>query len=100
MNEKIEEDNIVVFLRNESKKNPMIKRVILFGSRARGDETETSDYDFAFEVKDGKTWSQFALNISEKAPTLKKLDLIRLDEADDVLKRRIDEEGVIIYESQ
>lgn len=36
-----------VFIRAECVKEPLIEKVILFGSRARGDAVDVSDFDIA-----------------------------------------------------
>ncbi len=67
----------------------------MFGSRARGDFRERSDYDFAFEVPGiaQAEWSRFVLDAQENSPTLCGLDLVRLDEARGELKDKILLEG-------
>ncbi|MGK5082197.1 nucleotidyltransferase domain-containing protein [Bdellovibrionota bacterium FG-1] len=44
----------------------------MFGSRARGDHHERSDFDLAVEAPDigDEAWARFALELREKAPTL------------------------------
>lgn len=44
---KVNDDIVDDFLKRlESRFNGQVKKIILFGSRARGDSTEFSDYDF------------------------------------------------------
>ena len=80
---------------------PEIKKVVLFGSRARGDANERSDYDFAVYVDSMShgEWSRFVLEIKEKSPTLCGIDLVKMsDKVCGELVKKIDSEGVVIYE--
>ena len=58
-----------------AKKNG-IKKVILFGSRARGTHTERSDIDLAVVGGDAMN---FYYDLEEKAWTLLKFDVVNLD---------------------
>ena len=71
-------------------------RIMLFGSRARGDYRSRSDFDLALfgRVDLGKVHERL-----EEADTLLGIDVISFDEVDDErLKNKILEEGVVIYE--
>lgn len=73
-----------------------IQKVILFGSRARGDNRERSDIDIA--VQGGDTF-RFALDVEDKVPTLLFFDVVNLDEAvQPELLESIQKEGKILYE--
>lgn len=73
-----------------------IDKVILFGSRARGDYEKVSDIDLA--ITGGET-VKFALDVEENAPTLLKFDIINLDgSVRKELRSSIEKEGVTIYE--
>jgi predicted nucleotidyltransferase len=73
-----------------------LKKVILFGSRARGDNRERSDIDLA--VQGGDT-VRFALDVEEKAPTLLFFDVVNLDQpVQPELLESIKREGIILYE--
>lgn len=73
-----------------------IKKVILFGSRARGDFRETSDIDLATE---GGNHVRFALDIDDITSTLLKYDIINLDgSVQPDLRESIEREGIVIYE--
>ena len=52
-----------------------VDRVILFGSRARGDFRRTSDIDLAVE---GGDFVRFALDVDEETSTLLKFDIVDL----------------------
>ena len=73
-----------------------LKKVILFGSRARGDNRERSDIDLA--VQGGDT-VRFALDVEEKAPTLLFFDVVNLAQpVQPELLESIKREGIILYE--
>ncbi len=73
-----------------------IKKVILFGSRARGDNRERSDIDLA--VSGGKT-AEFVASLDDEVWTLLLFDVVNLDGAvQPALLENIDREGVVIYE--
>ena len=66
-----------------------IEKVILFGSRARGDFRRTTGGDFA----------RFALDVDEETSTLLEYDIVNLDrDMQDELRESIEKEGRILYE--
>ena len=74
-------------------------RVVLFGSRARGDNRQLSDYDIAVDADmTDAAWVRFATDIADGAPTLCGIDLVRFTAAKDGLKQRICEDGVVVHE--
>ena len=85
-------DNVI----NELKKyNP--KKIILFGSRARGDYRKNSDIDIAVDIN---------LSFREKRKLKEKIDLISgiysvdlifLDEVDENFKNKVLKEGKKLY---
>ena len=73
-----------------------IDKVILFGSRARGDYRRTSDIDLAVV---GGDFASFALDVDEETSTLLEYDIVDLDEPmQPELLESIQKEGKIIYE--
>lgn len=73
-----------------------ITKVLLFGSRARGDYKERSDIDLA--VIGGKV-ELFAITVDEETSTLLKYDVVNLDASiQEELLESIQKEGVVIYE--
>lgn len=77
-----------------AKKNG-IKKVILFGSRARGTHTERSDIDLAVVGGDAMN---FYYDLEEKAWTLLKFDVVNLDkDVSEKLQKEIERDGVVIY---
>jgi len=75
-----------------------IYRIVLYGSFARGEATQGSDIDLAFELSDVDQWSTILMYIQENAHTLRGLDLVCLKNASDNLKEKIQKEGVVIFE--
>ncbi len=72
-----------------------VKKVVLFGSRARGDYKRTSDIDLA--VFGGDT-ARFALDI-EDTSTLLEYDIVDMGrEPQEELQESIRREGMVIYE--
>lgn len=73
-----------------------IKKVVLFGSRARGTHSERSDIDIA--VSGGNT-AEFSLEIDEKAHTLLMFDVVDFDGyVSEELQKEIGRDGIVIYE--
>jgi predicted nucleotidyltransferase len=89
------------FLAKKASQYPAVKKVLVFGSRARGDARQRSDFDLAVLAPgmEHATWSRFALDIEDGIPTLCGVDLVLLDDRVAApLRARIEKEGVIIYE--
>ncbi|MBQ7265388.1 MAG: nucleotidyltransferase domain-containing protein [Firmicutes bacterium] len=73
-----------------------IKKVLLFGSRARGTNRETSDIDIAVS---GGDILNFYFDLEEKANTLLKFDVVDMDKnIEDGFKREIEKDSVVLYE--
>ena len=73
-----------------------VKKVILFGSRARGDYKRTSDIDLA--VLDGD-FARFSLDVDEETSTLLEYDIVDLNSSvQEALLQSIREEGKVLYE--
>ena len=73
-----------------------IEKLILFGSRARGDFRRTSDIDLAVS---GGDFARFALDVEEETSTLLRYDFVDLDRnIQEELLKSIEKEGVVIYE--
>lgn len=80
--------------------NPLIERVILFGSRARGDFRPRSDIDLAIHTIDATHSQQNIIesNIQEMMTPLK-IDVVFIDRlTKEGMLFNIQKEGVIIYE--
>lgn len=71
-------------------------KIIIYGSRARGDYTVTSDIDIAVERDNGKEF--FRCVIDEEVRTLLRLDIVDLNEVNEKVRDEIVQEGLLIYE--
>jgi len=75
------------------------EKIVLFGSRARGDHRPNSDFDLAFfQVKNNEDWDRFLVSHQEDPTTLYSLDLLRFDEVDEAYQKNILQEGIVLYE--
>lgn len=73
-----------------------LEKVILFGSRARGDYGRASDIDLAVC---GGNIARFALDVDEETSTPLKYDVVNLDgNVQEELRQRIGREGKVLYE--
>lgn len=95
----MEMDNVTRQITDISKKYK-IEKLVLFGSRARGDHSPVSDYDIAVFGKHLSTLDKayFCADVDE-VETLKKIDIVFVDDsATDALIKNITREGVILAE--
>lgn len=77
-------------------KMSFIDKVVLFGSRARGDNTERSDVDIAVY---GGNFDDFYWKIKESIHSLLTFDIVEVDtEISEELKSEIERDGIVIYE--
>ena len=73
-----------------------VRKVILFGSRARGLHTDRSDIDLAVT---GGCFEAFEMDIREKTHSLLMFDVVDLDAGvSEALKEEIERDGIVIYE--
>ena len=73
-----------------------VTKVVLFGSRARGSNTERSDVDIAVY---GGDFDEFYWDIKENVHSLLMFDVIDMDSViSEELKKEIERDGVVIYE--
>ena len=80
-----------------SKKYSKINKVILFGSRARGDNGDRSDIDLAIYCE--KSISDFIEDIENNTTTLLEFDFSDMKSVNDELFiEQVNKEGIIIYE--
>jgi predicted nucleotidyltransferase len=81
---------------------PGVQQVILYGSRARGTNSDLSDIDLAVTgVKDRREWTRICqLADVETSPvrTLLKIDLVRFEEVDPSVQQSIMKEGRVLFE--
>ncbi len=82
-----------------TKRCPSVEQIILFGSRARGDAAERSDFDIAVKCSglNARTWAQIVEAVDDIS-TLLRIDLIDLDKAPQTLRNNVHKEGVVIYD--
>lgn len=76
-----------------------IEKIVLFGSRARGDNKPTSDIDLAiFTLPEFKNKGRFTSEIDD-LDTLLKIDIVFINKnTEPKLLKNIKKEGVTIYE--
>ena len=83
--------DIVTFAKRYS-----VRKVILFGSRARGNNTERSDIDIAVY---GGDFDSFYWDIKENVHSLLIFDIVEADgDISEELRDEIVKDGVVIYE--
>lgn len=89
-NEKLEKEIIDLAIKHN------LKKVLLFGSRARGDYKKASDIDLAVS---GGNYSAFVMEVDEETSTLLEFDIVNLDgSVQSELLGEIQKEGKVIYE--
>lgn len=78
-----------------------IKKMVLFGSRARGDSHAHSDIDLAvWGIKDARAYLDFQEAVEEQVLTLLSFDIVDMDSisVSNALREEIDKDGVVLYE--
>jgi predicted nucleotidyltransferase len=74
------------------------EKLILFGSRARGDHRENSDFDIAVLGVDASAkWTEVNVSLLEKNFSLYPVDLVQLEKLGPDYQRNIQKEGKVIY---
>jgi predicted nucleotidyltransferase len=73
-----------------------VKRVILFGSRARGTASPRSDIDLAVEGDETVDWTNMWLEV-EDYPTLLEIDLVPMHQITGVFAQRVARDGKVLY---
>ncbi|AMJ40960.1 nucleotidyltransferase family protein [Anaerotignum propionicum] len=74
------------------------QKIVLFGSRARGDNHSRSDIDLAIYGMKDCNQSRFWSDVDD-LPTLLKFDLVFISETtDQELIKNIEKDGVLLYE--
>lgn len=75
-----------------------VKKIVLFGSRVRGDFVPRSDYDLCFFIDDVQNWPRVVTTLEENVDTLLKVDFVLFQELDQSFQDEIRKQGVVIYE--
>ncbi|WP_457597758.1 nucleotidyltransferase family protein [Hydrogenimonas sp.] len=76
------------------------RKVILFGSRAKGGETPRSDIDIAIDLTlDHRSARKIKEEVDELAG-IYSVDLLFLDKIDNAMRHTIEKEGVVLYEKE
>jgi predicted nucleotidyltransferase len=77
-----------------------VEKIVLFGSRARGDARERSDIDLAVFGPNitSREWQLILDYVEEEARTLLSVDLLRFENTPSDIRKSIEKEGVILYE--
>lgn len=97
-----DETGVISFIVEHAKSILDAKGVVLFGSRARGTHHARSDFDFALDFddespQDGR-WLEFVSYVDENAPTLNKIDLVRMDsDLSSAFKDEIRMTGAVLF---
>lgn len=74
------------------------EKIVLFGSRARGDHKERSDIDLAIYGMPKENHAHFWMDVDD-LPTLLQFDLVHVTEDTDAeLMKNIEKDGVTLYE--
>jgi predicted nucleotidyltransferase len=74
-------------------------RVILYGSRARGDNHELSDYDImVVGIRKKETKLDIREECDNNAPTLKQIDIVFSQDASPKLLQHVKRDGIVLYD--
>jgi predicted nucleotidyltransferase len=93
-------DPVLEFLAREARGLRSVEKVLLFGSRARGDAQDRSDYDIAVlaPAMSHADWAAWTDKLTATAPTLLALDLVLLTaDLSPKLRENITREGRVVY---
>ncbi len=81
-----------------AQKDLKLNKIYLFGSRARGDAREKSDFDLAFEANTTSIdWLNFCNKWDNEKESLHSFDLIWLNSVDKAFRDKILSEGVLLH---
>lgn len=76
------------------------RKVVLFGSRARGDHRPNSDFDIAFSnLGKPEMWTRFKAGAEEEPFTLYNTDLVIFEEMNSAYQANITSEGKTLYDA-
>ena len=99
---KLSEKQLPSFILQEIRsigKRFQLRKIVLFGSRARGDQEERSDIDLAFPAKNAGHYFDVE-DAFDQIPTLLSFDLVDMNGAaySKALDEEIKRDGIILYE--
>ena len=78
---------------------PEVERIYLFGSRARGDNAARADIDIAVSCPTANKSQWLKIwDAVEQTDTLLLIDVVRIEETSEELRRKIVSEGQVIFE--
>jgi predicted nucleotidyltransferase len=75
-----------------------VRRIWLFGSRARGGASKVSDVDLGFELGSEKNWARFTFDAEDEIRSLLDFDLVNMNSCQPELRSVIEREGIVLYE--
>lgn len=76
-----------------------VRKIIIYGSRGRGDFKPTSDIDIAVECYDVNSEASILNEVlSDQLTTLLKCEIVNLERVAAKLRKEILKEGVVIFE--
>jgi predicted nucleotidyltransferase len=79
---------------------PSISKIVLFGSRARGTFTRTSDFDICAFCSDSREFARFYFDLDDM-DTIYTMNILRYEEITNrTLKEEITRDGVVLYERE
>ncbi len=81
------------------KKYPEIELFMLFGSRSRGDASESSDWDFGYIAKETLASLELYADLTLLLKT-DHVDLVNLSKASGLLRYRVSRDGKALYQKQ
>jgi nucleotidyltransferase substrate binding protein (TIGR01987 family) len=91
-------EQIIMAVRGIILRHARPERIWLHGSRATGEATDTSDIDIAFNDKEFKELWLIEQEL-EKLPTLVKIDVTNIANAEERFRHRVAETGRVLYSS-
>lgn len=94
--------NLIAAFVKELQKYNTVEKAVLFGSRARGDGNERSDYDVAiYGELSANEKTALRYNVQEELPTLHKIDLVFMNEAKPPkFIANIEKDGITFYDAK
>jgi predicted nucleotidyltransferase len=82
-----------------ARRHPALELLVLFGSRARGEELPGSDWDFGFRGKPGIDRDGLFVDLVTACGS-DRVDLVDLDRAGGLMRYRVCRDGTPLYEKE